>query len=303
MRNVLVLMILAAAAHADPRILVMTDEERAGALELSVVNHHATVSTAPAPTAELPLERAAQAQRACLGDGAWAAVFVDGTQVTVVGADGTIRSAPLPLTASARVFAAIAVSLLDELGEAPEPSHPIVEAPPIADVTPAIARVVERPIASRATKLMVETGIVGSPAFAGAQAEITYPLTPQLRLGVFGGVDRLWDGIRDLQTETTAYHFGAELRYGIGAGPGRFELGVIGGTLTGLASDYDGVITTIMQVHDTGGWFGPRFGYTRDYERTSVTFAVAPIMMFDFRGQSDTLNPGLITSLSVGLPM
>lgn len=300
MRSVLVLMVLAAVVHAEPRILVLADEERAGALELPLVTHHATVSVGPAPSGDLPLDRAAAAERACVEDGCWAAVYADGTQVTVVGADGTLRHAPLPIDASARVFAAIAISLLDELAETPEAPRAIAPALAIHEA-PAVPPTHSAP----EERAMLEAGVAATPSSVGAQVELTFVLRPHVRIGAFAGIDQLFDGIRDLASDTTAYHFGGEARYSIGDGPRHWEVGAIGGAMRGvIRSSLDFMGQTInYDDHDTGGYLGARLGYTRDVSSTSVTFAIAPILMFDFRGQGNDKTPGVMTSLTFGLPI
>ncbi|MFT3697929.1 MAG: hypothetical protein QM831_32615 [Kofleriaceae bacterium] len=307
MRSVLVLMVLAAVAHADPRILVMTDEEREGALELTLTAHHAETALAAPPTAELPLERAAEAQRACIAAGAWAAVFVDGgTQVTVVGADGTIRSAPLPLSSSARVFAAIAISLLDELGETPEMPRNLsnVHLGPQATVTADVPA--PQPAIPTDMRPMVEAGVAMTVSSIGAQLELTFPLRPHLRIGIAGGISSLFDGIRDLSSGTTAYDGAIEVRYSIGDGPNHFEVGPIGGVFSGLihsSLDFMGQ-TEFYDERDTGGWFGARFGYTHALSGgMTVTGAIAPSLMFGFRGEGNDKTPAVFTTLTFGLPI
>src|SRR6185312_9032972 len=121
MRLALLLVIaLGTVAHADGRVVAMIDDTSAAALELTLAHAHVAVTVSPAPQGDLALDRAAAAQRSVLAANATAGVWIEGNDVCVVDAGGaTVRRAPLPAGANARVFAAIAASLLDELSEAP----------------------------------------------------------------------------------------------------------------------------------------------------------------------------------------
>ena len=134
---------MAGAAHAGTRIVVMTDPDDAAALQVALAGRGAEVAPLPEPEGALRFDRAAAAQRTAVAQQATAAVWIEqdpGTaEVCVVSADGRVlRNAPLPIdVGSPRVFAAIAVSLLDELLTPPIEVH--VELAPMPAVTPAPA--------------------------------------------------------------------------------------------------------------------------------------------------------------------
>jgi hypothetical protein len=303
MRAALVLLIaLSSVAHAD-RILVMTDDEMASALDIAMASRHADVTNAASPSGALRLDRAAAVQRAAIASGANAGVWIDANEVCVVSADGAnFRHTPLPLDASPRVFAAIATSLLDELLAPPNINidvHVDVGPPPVnaqsLTLTPptlSTGVIAEAPRESW-QRTHLELGPTLSPSSYGAELELTFPLLPNLRVGILGGANQLFDGIRDIVKNTQMYDAAGEIRY-VGTGDTHFDVGLAGGIMRGTLDDMS---------TDTGGFAALRFSYTKEYAHSAVSFSVAPMMLFDFRGQGDDRNFGVMTSLRVELPI
>jgi hypothetical protein len=54
---------------------------------------------------------------------------------------------------------------------------------------------------------------------------------------------------------------------------------------------------------DTGGFAGLRLSYVKEYASSSVEFSVAPMVLFDFRGQADDKNLAIMSSIRLGLPI
>src|SRR5262249_51166656 len=176
----------------------------------------------------------------------------------VVSADGKqFRHAPLPIADSTpRVFAAIATSLLDEI-MMPPPDAPNVNvdvhvdvngvpvalgntpsAPPprvaVADPAPTLAPPGDAVAESRpeddtyvrGNHLLFEIGPMLSPLSIGVEAELTYPITEQFRIGAMVGIN-------DLFTESHDVLFVAdgEIRR-VGRGRTHNDIGLVGGIAT-----------------------------------------------------------------------
>ncbi len=244
-------------------------------------------------------------------------------------ADGRyVRHAPVPGDASPRVFAAIAASLLDELLTPPEagsvgvdvhvdvtPNGPpvVVTAPPppppqaivaapVAVAPYVVAAPSYAPPLSVATvaavdpearfnadRTLLELGASLSTASFGLDGELAFPLTQKLRFGVLLGLDYMWDGFADIGSGDTLVHGGGELRY-VGAGLNHVDLGLGGGV-----------------AHDTGyggngGFAMARVAFTHEMGRQSVSFALAPMILFDFDGQYEN-NFTLMGSLRLGFAL
>jgi hypothetical protein len=146
---------------------------------------------------------------------------------------------------------------------------------------------------ARWTHTLLEVGLTLSPSSYGVEAELAVPVTPHLRAGLIGGVSQLYDGIRDDIAGTALYDVAGELRY-VGSGTTHFDVGLAGGALTGTAMDYS---------RDTGGFAALRFSYVRELPSTSVSVSIAPMVLFDFRGQGNDKNLGVMASLKLGLPI
>jgi hypothetical protein len=300
------LIALCSVASAGDRIVVMTGDELSSALELSLSSRHVGIATAPSPEGALRLDRAATAQHAAMAGDAVASVWIDAGDVCVVSADGLyFRQAPLPANSSPRLFAAIATSLLDEMLVPPEgfdvavnidvrgPGMPVAEtrAPIAPQVSPIIATV-DTIDPTRWKRTLVEFGPMVTPSSYGMELELAFPVLPNLRVGVLGGINHLYDGLRDDIAGTMMYDAALEVRY-VGAGTTHFDVGLAGGTITG----YDGYES------DTGGFAALRFSYVKEYASTAISFSVAPMLLFDFRGQGDDKNFGIMTSLRLELPI
>jgi hypothetical protein len=291
---------LGSVAHAEGRVVAMIDETSAAALELTLAHAHVAVTLSPAPQGELALDRAASAQRSVLAAGASAGVWIEGNDVCVVVADGSaVRRAPLPAGATPRVFAAIAASLLDELSDPPEHIDVHLDVGPMPDpahapeLGPSSTAVIAAAPSARWTHTLLEVGLTLSPASYGVEAEVAVPLTPHVRVGLIGGVAELSDGIRDLASGTQLYDAAAEIRY-VGSGDTHFDFGLAGGVLSGTLMDGGS---------DTGGFAALRFSYVRELATTSVSFGVAPMILFDFRGQGTDKTLAAMASIKIGLPI
>jgi hypothetical protein len=292
----LIVIALGSTAHAEGRVVAMTDDASAAALELALAHAHLAVSLASAPEGALGLDRAAAAQRSVLAAAATAGVWIEGNDVCVVAADGaTVRRAPLPTGVSPRVFAAIAASLLDELSDAPEHVDVHLDAGP--QLAPALAPSTTAVIAAapspRWSHTLVELGLTLSPASYGVEAEIALPVTPHARIGLVGGLGHLYDGLRDDIAGTPLYDAAGELRY-VGSGETHFDVGIAGGVISGTAMD---------TTRDTGGFAALRLSYVRELAATALSFSVAPMVLFEFRGQGNDLNLGAMASAKIGLPI
>jgi hypothetical protein len=289
---------LGAVAHADGRVVAMIDDASAAALELTLARAHVAITMSRAPEGELALDRAAAAQRSVLAAAATAGVWIEGNEVCVVAADGaTVRRAPLPVGASPRVFAAIAASLLDELTDAPEHLDVHLDVGPMPELAHApgltTTAVIGAAPSPRTAHSLLELGLALSPSSYGVELELSVPVTPNLRIGLIGGISQLYDGIRDDIAGTALYAAAGELRYA-GNGDRHFDVGLAGGVLSGTAMDYS---------RDTGGFTALRFSYVRELPTMSLSFSLAPMVLFDFRGQGNDLNLGVMASIKIGLPI
>jgi hypothetical protein len=301
------LIALCSVATAGERIVVMTGDELSSALELSLSSRHVGIATAPTPEGALRLDRAAAAQHAAMASDAGASVWVDAGDVCVVSADGVyFRQAPLPANTTPRLFAAIATSLLDELFAPPEglnvavnidirgPGMPVVAdgRPPMGPQTSPVVATVDTIDQARWKRTLVEFGPMLTPSSYGMELELAFPVMPNLRVGALGGVSHLYDGLRDDIAGTMMYDAALEVRY-VGRGETHFDVGLAGGVINGDTGD----------GKDTGGFAAVRFSYVKEYASTAVSFSVAPMLLFDFRGQGDDKNLGLMTSLRLELPI
>ena len=294
MRAALVLLIaLCSVARAGERIVVMTGDELSSALELSLASRHVSVATVATPEGAVRLDRAAAAQHAAMASDAGASVWIDAGDVCVVSADGVyFRQAPLPPNTTPRVFAAIATSLLDELFAPPEGSVHVevhVDVQPQSATAPIIATVDSL---DRSKRTLVEFGPTLSPASYGMELELAFPVMPNLRVGALGGISHLYDGLRDDIAGTLMYDAALEVRY-VGHGITHIDAGLAGGILSG----------TTMDGRDTGGFAALRLSYTKEYASSALSFSVAPMVLFDFRGQGNDKNLGLMSSVRLELPI
>jgi hypothetical protein len=304
------LIALCSVASAGERIVVMTGDELSSALELSLSSRHVGVATAATPEGSLRLDRAAAAQHAAMASDAGASVWIDAGDVCVVSADGVyFRQAPLPANTTPRVFAAIATSLLDELLAPPEGYNvainvdvrgtPVATAAPVLAVAPValpaspIIATLDTIDQARWKRTLVEFGPTLSPSSYGMELELAFPVMPNLRVGALGGVSHLYDGLRDDIAGTMMYDAALEVRY-VGRGETHFDVGLAGGVINGDTGGGD---------KDTGGFAALRFSYTKEYASSAVSFSVAPMLLFDFRGQGDDKNFGIMTSLRLELPI
>jgi hypothetical protein len=267
MRAAFVLLIaLCAVASAGDRIVVMTGDDLSSALELSLSSRHVGITTAPSPEGALRLDRAATAQHAAMAGDAVASVWIDASDVCVVSADGLyFRQAPLPANSSPRLFAAIATSLLDEMLVPPEgfnvavnidvrgPGIPVADGhPPMGPQAIPVVATVDAIDPTRWKRTLLEFGPTVSPSSYGMELELAFPVLPNLRIGAIGGINHLYDGLRDDIAGTMMYDAALEIRY-VGAGTTHFDVGLAGGTMTG----YDGYES------DTGGFAALRFSYVK----------------------------------------
>ena len=299
MRAVLVLLILVSSTAYAERVVVMTGDELSSALELSLASRHVNVATVAAPDGALRLDRAAAVQHAAMTSDASAGVWIDANEVCVVSADGAyFRHTPLPVDASPRVFAAIATSLLDELIAPPTINVDVnVEIGPPKPITITSRPVIAAQPTERWKHTLVEFGPTLSPATYGVELELAFPILPNLRAGVLGGANQLYDGVRDLANGTQMYDAAGEIRY-VGNGSTHFDVGLVGGIMRGSLEEFEGMVQS-----DTGGFAALRFSYVKEYAASAVMFSVAPMVLFDFVGQGHNKNAGLMTSLRLELPI
>jgi hypothetical protein len=203
MRALLFLVALGSVAHAGRVVMVTERTDLPVALQAAGAVQHLEVVAEPMeiPPGEQVLDRAAAAQHLAITNNASAVVWLDSNEVWVVSADGHgVRHAPLEDASNPRVFAAIALSLLDELAVPPEanvsvdvsvdvpppPAAPVVTPPqqPV-DVTPSAADVVAAVVPARALgqrrspRLDISLGgFAGERGMSFAQDPPDFPATP-----------------------------------------------------------------------------------------------------------------------------
>ena len=230
-------------------VVVMSEPARAGelgsALQVALTGRSVAVATVPSPEGELRLDRAAAAQRAADRYGADAALWIDrapdGIEVCAVSQDGRyFRHAPLIGTESARTFAAIATSLLDELLLPPD--APGIDVHVDIDIAPAAAAMPRRVAVAmpspaeeaapavvadaaplRSDRTLVEFGPMLSPLSAGIEAEVAFPIGSAWRLGAVVGANTILVDRHDIVL------LGAlEVRH-VGIGTRHLDLGFLAG--------------------------------------------------------------------------
>ena len=279
MRALLLIALLAKIAHAET-VVVMVEPDAApdvtAALQVALAGRNVTLAPAMPPAGAMQLERAAAAQREAIGAGAFAALWLDVGEVCVVSTDGRVfRHVPLS-EGSPRAFAAIAVSLLDELHaplEGPSVNIDIQIAPPgIAAQAPAPAQaaapVAQSPVADRT---LLEVGVTASPATYGIEAELAFPVVRSMRFGVHGSINKLYDGIGDMSTDSSLVTAAGELRH-VGEGATHLDVGLMGGIG--------------HNTYDNGGLAALRLMYV---SASGVELSAAPTYLFSWRGHDATL--------------
>jgi hypothetical protein len=208
-RAIAILAVLASAAHAGTRVVVLTDRDAMpAALQVALADRHVEVSVEPPPQGALRLDRAAAAQHAAIASGADVGLWLDSDSVWAVSADGRfVRHAPIPADATPDAIAATANELLAEVWTpvhvtvtvTQTPPAPAVVAPPaLAIVRPAVATPIED---QRANRFLLELGVTASPATYGVEAELTVPVVRHARFGAYGGINQLFDGVGELALE------------------------------------------------------------------------------------------------------
>ncbi len=314
-RGLLVIAVVAFAATVAraSTIVVMSEPARAGelgsALQVTLAGRGVAIATVPAPDGALRLDRAAAAQRAAIMARADIAVWIDADaqaiDVCAVSSDGRyFRHAPLPQDGgSARLFAAIATSLVDELIAPPdagfdvhvdvriEPKGAAAIAPagfappgfvPVEYPAPAIAESTE---IVRPNKTLFEIGPMMSPLTLGIEAELAFPVGSNIRFGV--------GGILNMGFEDTVVIGGGmlEVRH-VGRGMRHWDLGVVGGGVTLLASDSGG-------EGDSIGFVGFRIARAWEGPGRGTAFSLTPLVATD----GDTTIPGVYAALHWMIPL
>ncbi len=196
---------------------MLTDRDAMpAALALALADRHVDVETQPSPDGTLRLDRAATAQHAAIASAADAGVWIDADEVWVVSADGRLlRHARVPEDATPRTFAAITASPARDEVYAPVANvHVDVQppsAPPPPPASPSAYVVNTGPTAVHAigssrgapqARALVEIGPTATPATIGAELELAFPLSRNVRFGLLGGVNQMFDGIGDYQNGT-----------------------------------------------------------------------------------------------------
>jgi hypothetical protein len=302
----------AAAGHTT--IVVMSDPVRAGelgsALQVALSGRGVAIASAPLPAGPLRLDRAAAAQRAAVELGADAALWIDlapdAIELCAVSSDGRyFRHTPLPPEDSARAFAAIATSLVDELLAPPEAGfdldmHVHVGGPGDAPAAVAIApgtaayappapgasvggveaAVADPALPIRGNRTLLELGPMLSPVSAGVEAEVAFPISPVFRIGAIGGANvLLWDG-----QHQPVYLGALEIRR-VMPGQRHVDLGLLGGAaaINGEVAEFAGLRIGIVWEHASG----------------STELSLVPVMA---KSYADYV-PGGYISLRWGLPI
>lgn len=259
MRSLLFLFALAlpASAHADS-VLVMASDDAAhqlgDALRTMLAGRGVSITSMPSPSGTVPLERAAAAQRAAHEVGARAAVWIEAGEVYAVTADGqSIRHAPL----------LDATGLVGEL-VAP-PAHRAAHAPQVATASRPVDAAAQgdaaEPLPGRAhpDRIQLEIGTMGSPVSLGAEAGISFPLSPVWRIAAMGSLQRSF--VSTDKMGLAAF----ELRHA-GIGAPRWDVGPMLGALFTNGEDPIALV-------------GGRFGGTWELGRTSVSLSILPVIM------------------------
>jgi hypothetical protein len=308
---VLFAMLLGVVGEAEAsRVVLMVDPPSAGELHsaLQVTLAGVTIADLPPPEGTLRLDRAAFVQRAAIGAGADAGVWIerdgDMVEVCAVSADGrAFRHAPLPNEpdgGSPRVFAAIVTSLLDEMLAPPEagippitvnvqvdvgaesaPPAPEIFAPGIAIAEPAVAESGE-PIRARST--LVEVGPMLSPVSAGLEAEVTFAVGSRLRVGAMGFANMLL-----VDDHSPLFGGALEVRR-VGLGRRHFDVGVLGGAAT---AESDPVLFLALRLNVV--W---------ERAASGLGVSLAPALFFaPVSGGGTTVGPGAWASVRWALPV
>ncbi len=299
---VILAVVLAAHVARAETIVVMADPatELDSALRVVMVPRRVDVVGAPLPSGSLRLERAAVAQREAMRLGAHAAVWIDDADVCAVTADGRdFRHAPFSTeAASARTFAAIATSLLDEM-ISPEPWAQGFDVNVNVSVTPRGDRVamVETPmldapglavvaappsdVRAHAGRAMLEAGPMLSPMTGGVQGAASLSISPAWRVVATAAANMTFDG------DYTLGVFGGELRH-VGRGLSKhWDVGIEGG----IASP----------SNDPAVFAGCRIARTWEMSSTAISLGVTPMLFKPLN--YDVMAPALYTSLRVQVPL
>ena len=295
-RALAIVVAFASVARAGTRVVMLTDQQAMpAALAAALADRHVELSTLPPPEGALALDRAAAVEHAAIASNADAGVWLDAGTVWAVSSDGRfVRHAAVPANATPTAVASIANSLLGEMW--PPQVHVTVTITPPAPVVAVAARpVIVPPIdpaEDHATRTLVELGMTASPATFGLEAEIALPLSRHVRLGAFGGINQLFDGIGDYDSGTQLYDAGGELRY-VGSGTIHVDVGVAAGLVHGAANrDFES---------DTGGMASLRLGLAYELPSGVLEAALAPTVLIDTLGHDEIA--ALMGSLRWGLPL
>ncbi len=292
-------LILATAngAGADS-VVVMAGPEHAAAMQVVLAGRGTVVASLPAPWGQMRLERAAAAQRAAAQSGADAAVWIEEGDICAVTSDGhDFRHAPFPVeAASPRAFAAIAMSLLDEM-IAPAPwttnlnvnvnvSFPdggtgaprVAFAGPPGTAAPEVFAGAGPRKRKNAGRYMVEIGPMLSPLTVGVEGSFLLPMSQTWQLGFTGAVNQSFDGNYVIGVA------GAEMRR-LGAGLERhWDVGLIGGY---AAPDGDDAVV----------YGGARIARTWELSKSALSLGLSPILFASTSGNNPPLMPGVWSSL------
>ena len=291
-------LVLASAQRADAdSVVVMAGPEHDAAMRVVLAGRGTAVESAPAPSGQMRLQRAAVAQRVAAQSGADAAVWIDEGDICAVTSDGhDFRHAPFPLeAASPRAFAAIATSLLDEMiAPAPPWAQGInvnvnvniapdgamgFAGPPGTVGGPGLAFSAPQPQRRNTSRTLIEVGPMLSPLTAGVEGGLAFPLSPAWRIAAMGAVNVTYDG------EYILGVLGAELRH-IGRGAQRhWDVGPIAGY---AAPDGDEAVV----------FGGVRLGRTWEMESSAISLSLSPILLTPVSDASSTwVIPGVWSSL------
>lgn len=195
------------------------------------------------------------------------------TKVVVVGGGDAPVTTPVHVT--------VHITLPPATAAAITPPAPL-DAPGVVAIAPVSERLPDP--YDRSHRILFEAGATFTTASLGAELELSMPIAGRLRFGVAGGASTLFGMVaNDFLPNTTMWDGALELRY-TGRGRTHFDVGLLGGLITGTqsvsaAAGPDGAPMTFHQS-DTGQILGLRLALVRELNNASgVEFALEPLVI------------------------